>query len=133
MVYAIDILQKQQKLVITSAGCVWSVLFTPYGNISKGKKAVVRISAFGHESRFKRKHTQIVNLLNRILGDDAPLLICYVQGFMLGNKVLIYKMLDINQEERRTLPQDAILRVWFLSNNILQFQSLKPRFLPPPS
>ena len=45
-----------QKLVLTSASCVWSVFFTPYGNISKGKKAGVRISAFGHKSRFKRKH-----------------------------------------------------------------------------
>ena len=49
-------LEKQQKLDLTSVSCMWSVFFTPYGKISKGKKAVVRISAFGNKSRFKRKH-----------------------------------------------------------------------------
>ena len=30
------------------------------------------------------------------------------------------------------MPQDSILRVRFLTNNISPFQSQKPRFLPPP-
>ena len=32
------LLQKQQKLVLISASCVWSVFFTPYGKISKAKR-----------------------------------------------------------------------------------------------
>ena len=39
---------------------------------------------------------QIENLLNRILGNDAPLDGCYVQGFLPENKVPAHKTLDIN-------------------------------------
>ena len=46
-------LRKRQKFAITSTNHVWLVFSAPYENISKGKKAVVRISDFGHENRFK--------------------------------------------------------------------------------
>ena len=49
-------LWKRQKFAITSTNHVWLVFSAPYENISKGKKAVVRISDFGHKNRFKWKH-----------------------------------------------------------------------------